>query len=119
MQVFHLLEKSIVDALSELGFSKPTLPQKMAVPHVLAGENVLLIAPTGSGKTEAVLLPVFSMMLQRKNREGILVVYITPLRALNRDLLKRLHFWAVKLGMSIAVRHGKGKSCLPFLLKNN
>ena len=106
MQVFHLLEKSIVDALSELGFSKPTLPQKMAVPHVLAGENVLLIAPTGSGKTEAVLLPVFSMMLQRKNREGILVVYITPLRALNRDLLKRLHFWAVKLGMSIAVRHG-------------
>jgi len=57
--VFCLLAKPIRDALSELGFAEPTLPQIKAIPHVLAGENVLLIAPTGSGKTEAVLLPVF------------------------------------------------------------
>ncbi len=104
--VFQLLEKTIIDSVRELGFSEPTLPQKLAIPHILAGENVLLIAPTGSGKTEAVLLPVFSKMLQQKDRQGILVVYITPLRALNRDLLKRLHFWSTKLGLSVAVRHG-------------
>jgi ATP-dependent Lhr-like helicase len=78
----------------------------MAIPPILTGENLLLIAPTGSGKTEAVLLPIFSKMIQHEVRRGIAVVYITPLRALNRDLLKRLSFWASKLSLSIEVRHG-------------
>ncbi len=105
-KVFDSLAKPIRDALAELGFSEPTLPQTMAIPPVLSGENVLLIAPTGSGKTEAVLLPVFSKLIQQEAKPGISIVYITPLRALNRDLLKRLSFWALRLGISIEVRHG-------------
>jgi ATP-dependent Lhr-like helicase len=104
--VFQLLAKPVRRGLDELGFSKPTLPQVMAIPPVLAGENVLLIAPTGSGKTEAVLLPIFSKLIQQETRKGISVVYVTPLRALNRDMLKRLEFWASHLGISIEVRHG-------------
>jgi ATP-dependent Lhr-like helicase len=78
----------------------------MAIPHILKGENILLIAPTGSGKTEAVLLPIFSKLVQQEKRRGISVIYITPLRALNRDLLKRLSFWASKPDISVGVRHG-------------
>ncbi|MGB8780282.1 MAG: DEAD/DEAH box helicase, partial [Candidatus Bathyarchaeia archaeon] len=92
--------------MSELGFTEPTLPQTMAIPHVAKGQNVLLIAPTGSGKTEAVLLPIFSDLIQQETRKGIAVIYITPLRALNRDLLKRLSFWSSRVGISIEVRHG-------------
>ena len=55
--VFKLLAKPVRKALVELGFSEPTLPQVMAFPPLLAGKNVLLIAPTGSGKTEAVRVP--------------------------------------------------------------
>lgn len=58
--VFNLLIKQVRNVLNELGFSEPTLPQVNAIPLILKGENVLLIAPTGSGKTEAVLLPIFS-----------------------------------------------------------
>lgn len=105
-KVFDLLTKPVRDALAELGFSEPTLPQIMAIPPVLAGENVLLIALTGSGKTEAVLLPIFSQLIQQEVKRGISIVYITPLRALNRDLLKRLSFWALRLGISVEVRHG-------------
>src|SRR3989304_7748594 len=105
-KVFDSLVKPVSKALAELGFSDPTLPQVMAIPPILNGENVLLIAPTGTGKTEAVLLPIFSKLIQRETKKGIAVVYVTPLRALNRDLLKRLSFWADRLGISVEVRHG-------------
>jgi ATP-dependent Lhr-like helicase len=104
--VFKLLAKPVREGLSELGFSELTLPQTMAIPPILAGENVLLIAPTGTGKTEAVLLPIFSKLIQQEKRKGISVIYITPLRALNRDMLKRMSFWASKLEVTIEVRHG-------------
>jgi ATP-dependent helicase Lhr and Lhr-like helicase len=104
--VFGLFAKPVRSALAELGFSEATLPQKMAASPILAGENVLLLAPTGSGKTEAVLLPIFSKLVQQTPRKGIAVIYVTPLRALNRDLLKRLSFWSSRLSISIEVRHG-------------
>ena len=104
--VFELLAKPIRRTVAELGFSKPTLPQTLAIPTILSGRNVLLIAPTGSGKTEAVLLPIFSKIVQQKDRKGISIIYITPLRALNRDMVKRLTFWSERLGISVDVRHG-------------
>lgn len=106
--VFELLAKPVRIALAEIGFSEPTLPQTLAFPPVLEGKNVLLIAPTGTGKTEAVLLPVFSKLIEQKNQEqkGIQVIYITPLRALNRDMLKRLTFWSQRLDITVEVRHG-------------
>ena len=106
--VFKLLHKSVQEALADLGLKEPTLPQTLAIPQLLEGKNALLIAPTGSGKTEAVLLPIFSNLLQqeRKERTGIAAIYITPLRALNRDMLKRLAFWSDRLDISVEVRHG-------------
>jgi ATP-dependent Lhr-like helicase len=104
--VFGLLARPVQEALDEAGFSEPTLPQSLAFSSVLGGQNVLLIAPTGSGKTEAVLLPIFSNFIQQRDEKGISIVYITPLRALNRDMLERLSFWASKLNISVEIRHG-------------
>jgi len=53
-----------------------------------------------------VLLPIFDQLLKIKDRQGISVIYITPMRALNRDLLKRLDFWSKKLGFTVEIRHG-------------
>ncbi len=105
-QVFASLSKTIQEALAESGFKAPTPPQLLAIPKIMGGTNVLLIAPTGSGKTEAVLLPILDQLTRTENRQGISIIYITPMRALNRDLLKRLDFWRTKLGFTVEVRHG-------------
>ena len=105
-EVFSLLADPVRLALTELGFSRPTEPQVKAIPLVLRGENVLLVAPTASGKTEAALLPIFSNFLSIPKKKGIAILYITPLRALNRDMVKRLSRWAELLRFSVEVRHG-------------
>ncbi|MEM3318320.1 MAG: DEAD/DEAH box helicase, partial [Thermoplasmatales archaeon] len=97
---------SILEILRKAGFRDFTEPQKTAIPIILEGENVLLTAPTGSGKTEAAVLPVFHMLAQDKNRKGFGAVYVTPLRALNRDVLSRIEYYASSFGLEIGVRHG-------------
>jgi ATP-dependent Lhr-like helicase len=107
MNAFELLAKPIRRLLEERGFTEPTLPQAEAIPRILEGKNVLLIAPTGTGKTEAAFLPILHQLLVSGRREpGIKLVYITPLRALNRDMLERLEWWCRALDLRIVVRHG-------------
>ncbi|MEM0128511.1 MAG: DEAD/DEAH box helicase, partial [Thermoplasmatales archaeon] len=60
----------------------------------------------GSGKTEAAVLPVFHMLREEGKRAGFGAIYITPLRALNRDILSRIDFYASSFGLEIGVRHG-------------
>lgn len=111
--VYRLLHPIIQSALVEKGFLRATEPQKLAIPKILSGRNVLIIAPTGSGKTEAAVLPVLSMLKwggMDKGEfadKGIYILYVTPLRALNRDLLDRLVWWGgERVGIKVGVRHG-------------
>ncbi len=104
--VFDSFSEQIKEALRLSKITEPTPPQNDAIPHILAGKNVLLFAPTGTGKTEAALLPVLNNFLKDRPQEGISIIYITPMRALNRDLLIRLNFWASKIGFTVEIRHG-------------
>ncbi len=104
--VFSLLAKPVQDVLDGAGILKATEPQRKAIPLILKGENVLLTAPTGSGKTEACILPVLSRFLENRSEHGISILYITPLRALNRDMLRRMTYWAERLGIVVQIRHG-------------
>ncbi len=104
---FDLLVKPVRRLVEQKGFPKPTEPQEKTIPLILAGKNILLISPTATGKTEAAFLPVLSMLLQgQQGVPGIKVLYITPLRALNRDMLDRLEWWCNNLDVKLAVRHG-------------
>ncbi|MFH1420917.1 MAG: DEAD/DEAH box helicase [Candidatus Aenigmatarchaeota archaeon] len=102
---FELLSKKLQDIIKQKGFLEPTLAQKLAVPELLGSSNVLVIAPTGFGKTEAVMLPVFDKIASA-DAKPISALYLTPTRSLNRDMLDRLYWWADKLDLEIGVRHG-------------
>ncbi|MEM0385448.1 MAG: DEAD/DEAH box helicase, partial [Nitrososphaeria archaeon] len=58
------------------------------------------------GKTEAAFLPILSKIIAQERCPGIKLLYITPLRALNRDLLDRLEWWCKRFDLKLAVRHG-------------
>jgi len=104
---FEGLHPWIREGLETLGIVEPTPPQERAMGLISKGRSVLLVAPTASGKTEAALLPVFDSYLREKRvANGVAIVYITPLRALNRDIERRMMFWAMQLGVNIQVRHG-------------
>ncbi|MCD6108461.1 MAG: DEAD/DEAH box helicase, partial [Thermoplasmata archaeon] len=105
--MFNKLHPKIQEVLQSKGIELPTEPQIKAINPILEGKNVLLIAPTGLGKTESALLPIFHNFLTECNgdkKTGVSILYITPLRALNRDMLRRTFEWAEKLGFSVAVR---------------
>ncbi len=110
MDAFDLLDRKITDFLSENGITSPTPIQKEAIPQILKGEeNSLLLAPTGSGKTEAAVLPLLNRLNEMRHRKelfGFYVLYVTPLRALNRDVFKRIEGLCEHLDLSVQVRHG-------------
>ncbi|WP_128475952.1 DEAD/DEAH box helicase [Halorussus pelagicus] len=107
---FARLGEQVRAALSERGFSTPTEPQRRAIPPLARGDHALVIAPTGTGKTETAMLPVLDAVAsnQAENgpRFGISALYVTPLRALNRDMRQRLEWWGEQLDLDVDVRHG-------------
>ena len=104
--VFSSFSSPVQKAIREKGFAVPTEPQIKAIPPIMAGKNVLLIAPTATGKTESALLPVLDALIKTERAPGIKVLYITPLKALNRDMLERLQWWCKRLDLRLGVRHG-------------
>lgn len=72
-----------------------------------------MVAPTGSGKTECAVVPIFERLGRARRaraRPGaggaVGALYVTPLRALNRDVLRRVTSYARAAGLSVEVRHG-------------
>jgi ATP-dependent Lhr-like helicase len=106
---FSLLSPALRQEVESLAWEQATAIQALAIPRILQGESVLLIAPTGTGKTEAAVYPIFEQFLrirQSHPQTGISILYITPLRALNRDIFRRLIETGRRLGIRVQVRHG-------------
>ncbi|KMK16696.1 ATP-dependent RNA helicase SrmB [Pluralibacter gergoviae] len=94
------LDDSLLDALQEKGFTRPTAIQAAAIPPALEGRDVLGSAPTGTGKTAAYLLPALQHLLDfpRKKSGPPRILILTPTRELAmqvaehaRELAKHTH----------------------------
>lgn len=74
------LDQRIVDGLIDMGFEEPTPIQQLAVPLVLAGQDIIGQAQTGTGKTAAFGIP----LIQRLNfgKRGVQALVVAPTREL-------------------------------------
>lgn len=91
----------------ERTFAAPTPPQERGWPAIASGADVLIQAPTGSGKT----LTAFLYALDRLNRDpgaGLRVLYVSPLKALNYDIERNLRgpLAGLESKVRVAVRTG-------------
>ncbi|HEU5120979.1 MAG TPA: DEAD/DEAH box helicase, partial [Candidatus Nitrosocosmicus sp.] len=108
------LEQSILDKYKKESFDKLTSIQEQSYKALAQGANALLVAPTGSGKTEAAILPVIRIIAINKGQDrtgnklkkGIKCLYITPQRSLNNDVFRRIIKYATSEELDVQIRHG-------------
>src|SRR5579872_4804485 len=75
-------------SLASANFSIPTPVQAAAIPHALAGKDVLATAQTGTGKTLAFLIPVMEQLLQHKV-PGVMALALVPTRELAMQVVEQ------------------------------
>ncbi len=107
------IDQQILESFSREGFQNLTKIQKISYPVISRNQNCLLVAPTGSGKTEASMIPILSLLENERARNphfvednAIFVLYITPLRALNNDVHRRIIDYAKRRNLDAQIRHG-------------
>ena len=82
-----------------------TPTQLAAMPALLDGQNVIVCAPTASGKTEAAIAPLIERHCPPdRPAHGPRILYLTPTRALVNDLAQRLAHPLESLGLALAVK---------------
>jgi len=89
---------------NEWGIEELYPPQAQALPHALAGENLLLAIPTASGKTLIAYLAIFRRLLV--DEPGSRAYYIVPLKALASEKVEELREAGAALGLSVGMAIG-------------
>ncbi|MHB8567763.1 MAG: DEAD/DEAH box helicase [Nitrososphaerales archaeon] len=112
---FKTLDAHVEQRYRDLGWGELTPIQVKSYRLLLRGRSALLVAPTGSGKTEAAVISIFARLASLPPSDpgktrGIRMLYITPLRALNRDIFRRLIEYAKAEGLKAEIRHGDTSS---------
>lgn len=92
----------------------PRAHQLELLSRAQGGQSVLLIAPTGAGKTLAGFLPALADLAERPKRKqgqarrGIHTLYISPLKALAVDIERNLGKPVAEIGLAVAIETRTG-----------
>src|ERR1700733_10078527 len=94
------LSPQILQAVDDAGYTEPTPIQIAAIPHILAGHDLIGIAQTGTGKTAAFVLPILTMLaasMQNGQRRGTRVLVVAPTGGLGVQIEEHVGACATRL----------------------
>ena len=102
------LDDRLVAAVHALGYEEPTLIQREAIPHLLAGRDLIGQAGTGTGKTAAFALPLIHRLLGdaspgRRTPRGLVLV---PTRELAMQVAEAIHTYAKRTALTVVPLYG-------------
>lgn len=100
-----LSERLRFGIVNNLGWDSLRPIQEAAIAPILEGHNVVLIAPTAGGKTEAAFLPLLDAM-HSANAEPVAILYVSPLKALLNNQERRAERLASLVGYGAFKWHG-------------
>jgi DEAD/DEAH box helicase domain-containing protein len=103
------LEDEITKYLEEIQINQFYKFQEEAIKEIVFGENVIIGAPTASGKTEAFLIPVIQKIKNAGESGNVSAVFVYPTKALAKDQYPKIKSFAEKIGITVKVFDGDTK----------
>ncbi len=104
------LDERIIEELKAKGIVKFYKFQEDAIHDIIFGKNVIITAPTASGKTEAFVIPIMQKISDSNApRHSIHALFVYPTKSLSRDQYPKIKGIADKLDLRIAVFDGDTK----------
>lgn len=103
------LDEAITEHLKELGINQFYKFQEDAIMEITYGKNVVIEAPTASGKTEAFLIPVIQKIKKDSIDGSVFAIFVYPTKALARDQFPKIKRFAEKIGIRVKVFDGDTK----------
>jgi ATP-dependent RNA helicase RhlE len=102
------LSPKILQAVQDAGYTEPTPIQVAAIPHILAGRDLIGIAQTGTGKTAAFVLPILTKLSSMENGQGRgpRALVVAPTRELVVQIEENVRAYAKYLPLRMATVFG-------------
>lgn len=86
------LSQELAEIVEKAGFTDPTPVQKQSIPAILQGQDLLVSAQTGTGKTASFLLPTIDILLHSRLRQGLCSsIVLVPTRELAAQVLENFN----------------------------
>ncbi|MDE1832584.1 MAG: DEAD/DEAH box helicase, partial [Thaumarchaeota archaeon] len=104
------LDQRIIDVVESKGIKKFYKFQEDAIHHIVSGDNIVITAPTASGKTESFVIPIIERIGNSKNPVStIQAIFVYPTKSLSRDQHPKIKEIADKMDIRCAVFDGDTK----------
>ena len=101
------LDPNILRAIADAGYTEPTPIQTQAIPHILAGHDMIGIAQTGTGKTAAFTLPILTKLAATAGQgRGTRVLVLAPTRELVVQIEENVRAYGKHLSLKMATVFG-------------
>ncbi len=100
------LDERLSNVLESNGIKRFYKFQEDAIHEIMRGNNVIITAPTASGKTEAFVIPIMQKMIDVGEKGKVTALFVYPTKSLSQDQFPKIKEIADALGINVAVFDG-------------